>query len=404
MKTRSHTTPIRRAFTLFWHGLTGLLGGIAGWITTLLGMNDDSKYSRILRRTVGTCFAVTVFLLTVVFIGAFCSEACRELRRYNRERNEVCLQTRVSPHVAHYYAPYSNEGFVMNSDGKKTLRNIHWVARPRGRDSLVCYSNGQKRGYFNKNTGYPVIEARFRHAWVFSEGLAAVDDNGYIKFIDPTGKVVIDPQVPYDETTGGHVFHSGYCIMHNAACDSIGLIDRQGNWALPPVYTSIRSVEIGWIVSNGRAKCLLDPALNTLIPFLEGQLWVGEECIHVTLDNHIMQRYAFDGTQIEALYINDVTNLTYETDELRYPKLKHYSEEGVPSTESEEQHPLPVEKTARCKSYESESGWHGLMDPDGRVITPPAYWDIKAIGYDLYLCKDNGEDGIVLNGRGERVR
>ena len=64
-------------------------------------------------------------------------------------------------------------------------------------DSLICYSDGKKRGYFNMFTGKPVIEPKYSHAWIFSDGLASVDDGGWIKFIDASGKVVIDPQIPY---------------------------------------------------------------------------------------------------------------------------------------------------------------------------------------------------------------
>lgn len=28
---------------------------------------------------------------------------------------------------------------------------------------------------------------------------------------------------------------------------------------------------------------------------------------------------------------------------------------------------------------------------------------IQAIGYDLCLCKDNHEDGVILNGKGEEI-
>ena len=38
---------------------------------------------------------------------------------------------------------------------------------------------------------------------------------------------------------------------------------------------------------------------------------------------------------------------------------------------------------------------------DGKVITPPSYCSIQAIGYDMYLCKDNDEDGVILNGKGQ---
>ena len=43
------------------------------------------------------------------------------------------------------------------------------------------------------------------------------------------------------------------------------------------------------------------------------------------------------------------------------------------------------------------------MTADGKVITPPSYCSIQAIGYDMYLCKDNDEDGVILNGKGQRI-
>ena len=43
-------------------------------------------------------------------------------------------------------------------------------------------------------------------------------------------------------------------------------------------------------------------------------------------------------------------------------------------------------------------------DSRRKVITPPSYSEIKAISYDTYLCKDNDEDGVILNGKGEKIR
>ena len=80
-----------------------------------------------------------------------------------------------------------------------------------------------------------------------------------------------------------------------------------------------------------------------------------------------------------------------------------YNEEGTLTSETENIEPLPVEKMAKCRRYEAESGWYGLMTADGKVITPPSYCSIQAIGYDMYLCKDNDEDGVILNGKGQRI-
>ena len=124
----------------------------------------------------------------------------------------------------------------------------------------------------------------------------------------------------------------------------------------------------------------------------------------MTLDSHIIQRYSLNGELVNDFYVSDVSYLTYETNELRYITSKNYDDEGTLTSETEETEPRPVEKMAKCKRYEAEGGWYGLMTADGKVITPPSYSEIKAIGYDIYLCKYNDEDGVILNGKGERIR
>ena len=311
----------------------------------------------------------------------------------------------ISRNATYYSKAYWDEdGYIRTHDGKKTITGIKWIAKPLGMDSLICYSDGKKRGYFNMFTGKPVIEPQYDHAWIFSDGLASVDDGGWIKFIDASGKVVIDLKIPYMPGTDGYVFHNDRCIIHNDRRDRFGLIDKQGKWVLKPEYFSIYPSGKYWVIDNGIGKSVLDSTLNIVIPFTKGRVWVCDEYICVTLSNHIMQRYNLNGELINDFYINDVSRLTYESDELRYTTSKNYNEEGTLASETEDAEPQPVEKMAKCRRYEAESGWYGLMTADGKVITPPSYSEIKAIGYDTYLCKDNDEDGVILNGKGERIQ
>ena len=340
-------TSMKRAFILFWHGLTALLAGIANWFTVILGMRDDSKYGKILRRTVGSCFAFLMLLLAIVAGWDFCRTAWYRLE-VNKHFDDSYYDTQYISRNVTYYTYYDEDGFLKTADGKKTITGIKWIARPLGMDSLICYSDGKKRGYFNMFTGKPVIEPKYSHAWIFSDGLASVDDGGWIKFIDASGKVVIDPQIPYIPGAEGYVFHNNRCIVHNEHCDRFGLLDKQGNY--------------------------------------------------------IIQRYDHSGEIINDFYINDVSYMTYESDELRYSTSKEYNEEGAVTSETEDIEPLPVEKMAKCRRYEAESGWYGLMTADGKVITPPSYCSIQAIGYDMYLCKDNDEDGVILNGKGQPTK
>lgn len=402
MKTK--ITSIKRAFILFWHGLTGILTCIADWFAVILGMRDGSKYGKTLRRIVGTCFAI-IMVAWAAEEATFCVHRFiiefRASRIYSSE--EDFSGQYVSRNVS-YYGDYSADGYIETGDGEKTIKGVYWIAKPLGNDSLVCYSNGKKRGYFNKFTGKPVVEPKYDHAWIFSDGLASVDDGGWIKFIDSSGKVVMDPKIPYVEGADGFVFHNGYCVVHNDRRNRFGLIDKQGKWVLPAEYFSIEPVDSCWVVDNGGEQCVIDSELNTVIPYLKGRICVGYDLIYVTLADHTIRRYSRQGELVEDFLITDVFHMRYETGELRYTASKSYDDEGVLISETEDSEPTRVEKTAKCQCYEAETGWYGLMTADGKVITPPSYCYIKAIDYDLYLCKDEYDDGVVLNGKGERVR
>lgn len=394
---------MKRAFILFWHGLTALLAGIANWFTVILGMRDDSKYGKFLRRVVGSCFAF-VFIVFTVAVGISFYDALSNKLEIDNDSDDSYYDQQYLSRNAMFYIKYGEDGFVKTVDGETTITGIKWIAKPLGMDSLVCYSDGEKRGYFNKFTGQPVIKPQYDHAWIFSDGLAAVDDDGWIKFIDATGKVVIDPKIPYIPDCEGYVFHNNLCVISNDRLDRFGMIDKYGKVVLKPEYFSIIPSGKYWIVDNGDGKCVLDSALNTVIPYLKGYIWVNDDYISVTLDNHIIQRYSLSGKLINDFYVNDVSYLTYETNDLRYITSKTYNDDGTLASETEDTDPQPVERMAKCKRYEAEGGWYGLMTADGKVITPPSYCDIKAIGYDTYLCKDNNEDGVILNGKGEKIR
>lgn len=102
--------------------------------------------------------------------------------------------------------------------------------------------------------------------------------------------------------------------------------------------------------------------------------------------------------------ISTVDGILYNTDEIRYTTAENYDDEGKLTGETAEAEPTPCLKTASCKLYEAEVGWFGLMSSSGKIITPPRYRDITAIGYDLYLCKTDDVRGEILNGKGIKMK
>ena len=397
-------TTIKRAIILFWKGLTGIIAATAEWFSVILGMRDDSKYGKFIRRIVGGCFATLMLLLTVAALSSCINHFYYKYlanRYYNRS---IQAGQYLSRNATYYSSASETDGYVETRDGKKTVKGIHWISKPLGDDSLVCYSDGKNRGYFNMLTGEIAIKPKYKHAWVFSDGLASVDDNGKIKFIDAKGNVVIDLNIPYITGAEGYVFHNGHCVIHGNKRDKYGLIDKKGKWMLKAEYDAIYPKDSFFIVSKGGMQSVLFENLKVVLPPMEADLWVSDGNITATMKDHTLRKYNLQGQLVENFLISNVEGMLYDTDEIRYTTAKNYDDDGKLTGETAEAEPTPYQKTASCKKYEAEVGWYGLMSPNGKVITPPRYCDITAIGYDLYLCKTDDVRGEVLNGKGVRIR
>lgn len=389
-------------FTVLWRGLCQALGCVFG----LFGYKRDGKFAKCLWGLFATSAAIIVTIIAIVLVWAAGNELYREYNRRYHSYDDPCWYERVYVgHGIYYHSHGYDDGYVYNiQTGKKYLKNVAWIAKPMGKDSLVCFSDGKKRGYFSKNTGKVVIEPKYSHAWIFSDGLASVEEDGYIKFIDATGKVVIDKKMLYIPNMEGYVFHGGYCVVNTDDGEQYGLMDKTGNIVLPMEYSSIyptNDFEL-WLVRKGEEAAVIDKDLKTIIPMMECSIYINDGTIDVTMPDHTMRKYDMQGTLINDFYISSVRTLEYETDEILYRRETH-NEDGEEYATSvvESYHPMA---TARLRAYVAGQCYEGLMTADGHIVTMPLYKDIDAIGNDLYLCTSTNYDKVVVNGKGEIVR
>lgn len=390
---------MKKAFVLFWHGLTGIFRGIVNWIGALLGMNDDSRYGKVLRRIVATSFAVTMVAIAAIAVY-IAVQALAEVIPRKFMVSEDRYQTQNLSDSVCYYSRFGRGGFVKNAKGKKTISDIDWIAMPSGNDSLVCYKAGEFRGYFNISTGEPIIKPKFSHAWVYSNGLACVDDGGWVKFIDSAGNVVIDTQVPNDRYYGRRVFHNNHCVVPKPDLNAVGLMDRQGRWVLEAKYDNIELADSLWIVSKGDERSVMTSNLDTILPFTKASYFVDRSMITAVMPDHTIRKYTLRGKLINDFYIHGAEQLIYDTMELCEP-VKEYDEDGNVYGVAA---PDAKKAIAHCLQYEAQYGWYGLMSSTGKIITPPVYKEIEALGPDLYLCKDASYDGVLINADGKQVR
>lgn len=392
----------RALFTILWRGLYQA----QKWVFGLFGYKGDGKFAKCLWRLFETSAAIIVVTIAVVLVWATGKELYREYNRRYHNYDDPCWHKRVYVGRNIYYHSHGDgDGYVYNiQTGKKYLKNVAWIAKPMGKDSLVCFSDGKKRGYFSKNTGKVVIEPKYSHAWIFSDGLASVEEDGYIKFIDATGKMVIDKKIPYIPNKKGYMFHGGYCVVDTEDGEKCGLMDKAGNIVLPMEYSSIyptNDFEL-WLVKKGKESAVIDRDLKPIIPQMECSIYINDGTIDVTMPDHTMRKYDLQGTLINDFYIFSVRALEYEKDEILYRRETHDGESNeydVPVVEP--YHPMA---TARLRAYVAGKGYEGLMTADGHIVTMPLYKDIDAIGNDLYLCTFTNHDKVIVNGKGEIVR
>ena len=388
-------------FTVVWRGICQTLA----WFFGLFGYKRDGKFAK----CVWGLFAVSGSLLMAFFaffiICAICETVYEKCFKGHDCDDEYCYHSEYINRDIYFHNTEDGKGYVYNKrTGEKLIKHIAWIAKPLGKDTLVCYSDGKKRGYFSKNSGKVIIKPKYDHAWVFSDGLASVDDNGYIKFVDGTDKVVIDQKMPYIPNMEGYVFHSGYCVVDTDDGELCGLIDRKGKIVLAKEYSSIcptNNLEM-WRITKGKENGLLDKDLKPIIPLTECTLWVCDNMVDLTMPDHTMRKYDLQGNLINDFYIAGVRTLEYTKDEVLYRTDKSSDDEGnVIETTIESYHPVA---TARMRAYVAGDGYEGLMNADGHIVTMPLYKEISAIGYDLYLCEVSNSDHVVVNGKGEIIK
>lgn len=393
---------MKKAIKALWHGIKSVFTAIVDWVATLFGMKDDSKYGRILRRVVGTAFALVVIVWALASMVRYGRSLCWNIDNvFDFGDDYTYFSEQLSEDISFYDGYWGHYGYLKNAKGKKVLKHISRISKPVEGDSLVFFSDGEKRGYFHMRDGRLVVKPTYEHAWIFSDGLAAVEVNGRIKFIDTEGKVAIDRGFKYDANDGGYVFHEGHCAVNDSTGKHMGLIDRNGNWVLPPVYNNIYPQDTFWLLAMDNKQAVLTFGMDTVIPLVAASISFGDTTIDVTYADHTQSQCDLHGNLLAANLIRDVEQLMYDTREVMYRNNRDMDEETEVYYNYDDY--TSRKAVATCMKYEAESGWYGLMSPSGKLLTPPSYVRIEAVDKDLYLCESSYGCGVILNSKGLRV-
>ena len=194
------------------------------------------------------------------------NEACRIMDNYG-EYDVVPISDRLAFFANRDRRYGMGQGYLIDAKDDVIVEQLDWVAT-NGDDTLVVVANNGKRGYMNRYTGEMVIPYKYAHAWVFSDDMAAVvNDDDAILFINREGKRVMNKVFDYYPSLQftGYVFHYDHCVMAQAE-DSVGLIDRNGEWAVKPEWRQILWRDFYWELRTADKIMLLGPDLKPIMP------------------------------------------------------------------------------------------------------------------------------------------
>ena len=335
-----------------------------------------------------------IILLIAVFFGgvAFCAffRSWEYQHRYGSQSvKEYYLRYTTSYKVQHKYDRYCRT--IDAVTGKPLTPKLARIYEGQVNDTLTVYEDRKsRRGYLNIYTGEIAISAKWQHAWIFSEGLGAVVENGRMGFIDHQGNWVIRPQFYYTGWGVEYVFKNGICTVKDT-CGLFGIIDREGKWVLPPQYTKVQRKEHGYrlLVTDYEKGGLADSLGNIVLPCEYDRVDVREDGIVLRKDGRqwmvspdlkeVLHPFVIDGQSQFSVYTgvhNSEGDAYYDV----YEPIGRYN--------------------IGCK--------YGLLDRrSGHPITPAIYAKIDLVSFTLFECKlsdDYDSPSIFINAQGKEVK
>lgn len=308
------------------------------------------------------------------------------------------LEKRISEHITMVGGWKGGYSFCRLKDtrtGEFTTPKLnHVFLNEYSDDSLVVYRTlDYQRGYINTQTGRIVIKAQYDRAWNFSEGLGAVVKEGEIIFLNEQGEKAFDATFPLsvDECQADFAFqfHDGLCTMIGTN-RKWGMIDKQGQWVVEPVYNTISTPHFGYrIVLKGDLYGLLtidgQTALATEYDVIRESLhyhgfYIGKDGYARIVDKDLktVVPFAYDG-----LYRLDYIH-EYRSDDT-------YDDNGN-----------LIAHTPEYWRYDIGM-YSGVIDRHGNVIIPAKYFMVRMVDENLFEVEVTCDGERILYDRQGRM-
>lgn len=289
---------------------------------------------------------VVFFLIVAAIMGVSAMliiKSCHNKNEYGYEYGEEPSDGHVS---------YNNGiiNIVKPNTKEVIVKDIDWSHYSSSNEEppIVLFAKNGKRGFCNIVTGKVIVEpTTYTKAWIFSEGLAAVEKDGSIGFVDANGDVAINFKFSYrGNPLTDFVFHDGHCVVADSS-NKIGVIDQKGRWLIKPRYDNIE---------------------------------LAKDYAIVYTDGDFKKQIDFNGNVLQDGIIDDINDLYYD---VKYTN----AQTGEPNVGSAKNNDY----------YEYRVGsYSGLIDSQGNIITPPIYTDISCLTPTLFKARLQDWISIVI--------
>lgn len=275
------------------------------------------------------------------------------------------------------------QGLYSTSLRKFIVKDLDWICYNPGDDNISVYNKRGKRGFYDANTGNLVTEAEFDKAWVFSEGLGAVEKDGLLGFLNTNG----EEQIPCkfrivrasDDWPEAIQFQKGQCLLKMSP-ETDAVIDRSGAWVIAPdIYSSISELSndsCRIVVKNGKygivgfdGKIIVEPNYEDIRFAEEGSAYFTQNYNKylATYSGEVLQPFVFD--DIEEEVVNGYSKIVVN-DKYGAVRRKDLSVVIPPKYETIVIMSDGTFKAGLYRAEPTDPATYILLDSNNRILTP----------------------------------
>lgn len=217
--------------------------------------------------------------------------------------------------LSDYVKEYQKDGYVSlynQRDKEFTLKRLDWVSHGLEDSNIAVYSKNLKRGFFDYNSGKPLTDPIYDKAWNFYEEVGAVEKDGYVSFMNTDFQPAFPKKFKLvrasDSWPEAIRFRDGQCVLALTP-DSIGVIDKHGNWILEPKYQLVSelSTDSCRVVRINGLAGVVDYNGNVIIEPIYDAVRLPNKGVANVVKNGSQKQITYSGTVLRDFVFDNIS-------------------------------------------------------------------------------------------------